>query len=1038
MPSHRLQATFVKHTIVWISLGFCLGLGWLSPGAGGQESKSARRHPVDFNDQVRPILARHCFKCHGPDDKSRKAKLRLDQEEGAKRPASSGEPPIVPGKPDESELVRRIFAEAADERMPPRTANSQLSDAERQTLKQWVEEGAKYEVHWAFRAPVEPAVPKLREPGRVRNAIDAFILARLDREGLTPSPEADRATLLRRASLDLTGLPPTPEAVDSFIADRSSDAYEKQVDRLLASPHYGERWARRWLDVARYADTNGYEKDRPRSIWPYRDWVIGALNANLPFDRFTVEQLAGDMLPGAGVSQKVATGFHRNTMLNEEGGIDPLEFRFYAMTDRVATTGTVWLGLTIGCAQCHTHKFDPIPHRDYYQFMALLNNADEPKMPVPSPANVERRRSIEARIAAMQADLPNQFPVDEKGADKNKAGAGTAATVAERRRAGLERHFHEWLHAARAETRRWVTLRPKRATANVPRLSIEPDGSVFANGDQSKRDVYTVQLESGLQGITAIRLEALPDDRLPGRGPGRVYYEGPFGDFFLSEIKMSAGGNSVPLKDASASNPKARKDASAALDGDPQTGWSINGGQGRENSAVFRLAAPLETTGEITVEMVFERYYSAGLGRFRISATTDRRPVTAREVPFELEPILLLEDAQRTPEQVGRLRTYYVSVAPELAKAREAIEKLANEIPEDPITLVMAERPADNPRPTFLHNRGEYLQPTARVEPAVLSMLPAMAAELPRNRLGLARWLVSGSNPLTGRVVMNYQWAAFFGRGIVRTVEDFGYQGERPAHPELLDYLAISLVEHGWSMKAMHRAIVTSATYRQASRVTPEGLARDPENKLLARGPRVRLEAEMIRDSVLKTSGMLFERIGGPSVFPPQPPGVSSEGAYGGLAWNPSPGGDRYRRGLYTFTKRTAPFAMTVTFDGPSGEVCVARREVSNSPLQALTLLNDPAFVEGSQALGELLARTPGTAEGRISLLFRLCLTRTPQPDELSTLVHFFRVQRERLERKELDAAKIAGNGEAGAIDRAAWTLLARAILNLDEAVTKG
>ena len=379
-----------------------------------------------------------------------------------------------------------------------------------------------------------------------------------------------------------------------------------------------------------------------------------------------------------------------------------------------------------------------------------------------------------------------------------------------------------------------------------------------------------------------------------------------------------------------------------------------------------------------------------------------------------------------------------MSVAPELAKAREAIEKLANEIPEDPITLVMAERPPDNPRPTFLHNRGEYLQPTERVEPAVLSMLPAMASDVPRNRLGLARWLVSGSNPLTGRVVMNYQWAAFFGRGNVRTVEDFGYQGKRPTHPELLDYLAISLVELKWSMKAMHRLIVTSATYRQASRVTPEGLARDPENKLLARGPRVRLEAEMIRDSVLKTSSMLYERIGGPSVFPPQPPGVSSEGAYGGLAWKESPGGDRYRRGLYTFTKRTAPFAMTLTFDGPSGEVCVARREVSNSPLQALTLLNDPAFVEGSQALGELSAKTAGTDEARISRLFRLCLSRTPQPDELSMLVHFFHVQRERLERKELDAVKIAGNGVAPAIDRAVWTLLARAILNLDEAVTKG
>ncbi len=1028
----------MNYSLHRILLGSWLGFVWLSPALGAQETTPPAPRTVDFNDQVRPILARHCFKCHGPDDKGRKAKLRLDVEEAAKKPASSGEPPIVAGKPDDSELVRRIFSEDAEERMPPRAANSQLSAAERQTLKQWVAEGAKYDVHWAFRKPVKPAIPNVREPGQVRNPIDAFILARVEREGLKPSPEADRATLLRRVSLDLIGLPPTPEQLDSFLADQSPDAYERQVDRLLASPHYGERWARRWLDVARYADTNGYEKDRPRSIWPYRDWVIRALNSGMPFDRFTIEQLAGDMLPGEGVSQRVATGFHRNTMLNEEGGIDPLEFRFYAMTDRVATTGTVWLGLTIGCAQCHTHKFDPIPHRDYYQFMALLNNADEPKMPVALSRNAERRRSIEARIAAMRVDLPNQFPIDEKGDDKNKPAGGSAVNLAERRAASLEKHFREWLRSARADTARWVTLKPKKASANVPRLSIEPDGTVFADGDQSKRDVYTVQLGSAPSGITAIRLEALPDDRLPSRGPGRVYYEGPFGDFYLSEIKISVDGRAVPIKDAMASNPKAPKDAAAAFDGDPQTGWSINGGQGRENSAVFRLAAPLERANEITVEMVCERYYAAGLGKFRFSATTDPREVKAREIPFELEPILLIEDTERTPQQIDRLRTYFLSVAPELAKARAAIDKLAGEIPEDPITLVLKERPADNPRPTFLHNRGEFLQPTERVEPAVLSMLPGMAKDLPRNRLGLARWLVSGSNPLTGRVVMNYQWAAFFGRGIVRTVEDFGYQGERPTHPELLDYLAVSLVEGGWSIKAIHRAIVTSATYRQASRVSPEGLAKDPENRLLARGPRVRMEAEMIRDSLLAESGMLCERIGGPSVFPPQPPGVSSEGAYGGLAWNPSPGGDRYRRGLYTFTKRTAPFAMTMTFDGPSGEVCVARREMSNSPLQALTLLNDPVFVEGSQALGALLAKTPGGIDTRVGRLFRLCLSRAPQPDELSMLVHFLQNQRERLERKELDAARIAGAGTADVIDRAAWTLLARAILNLDEAVTKG
>jgi hypothetical protein len=1014
-------------------------LAWTPSSATAQPSQTPVRTAVDFNDQVRPILSRHCFKCHGPDDKGRKAKLRLDQEEGVFKPAGSGERPVVPGKPEESELVRRISAADPNERMPPPAANSTLSEIERQILKKWIADGANYEVHWAFRQPVRPEIPKVSNAKWLRDAIDAFILARLDQEKLKPSPEADRATLLRRVSLDLIGLPPSPEEVDAFLADRSPDAYVKQVDRLLASPHYGERWARRWLDLARYADTNGYEKDRARSIWPYRDWVIKAINDNMPFDRFTIDQLAGDILPGAGISQRVATGFHRNTMLNEEGGIDPLEFRFYAMTDRVATTGTAWLGLTIGCAQCHTHKFDPIPHRDYYQFMALLNNADEPEIAVPTAANAVRRSAIEARIAAKKADLPNHFPLEKKEADRQKSKADDAGALAKLRRENLDKKFQEWGRSASVAAVRWKALKPKKASSNLPLLSIEADGSVIASGDQSKRDVYTVELESGgLKGITAIRLEALPDDRLPNRGPGRVFYEGAFGDFFLSEIRLSSAGKPVPIKEATASNPKARRDAAAAIDGDPQTGWSIGGGQGHELAAVFRLATPVESTGEITVEMVFERYYAAGLGRFRISATTDSRAITASETPFELEAILVQAKADRTPAQVSWLREYYLSIAPELAQEQAEIKKLENEIPQDPSTLVMRERPTQNPRPTFVHNRGEFLQPKERVMPAVLSMLPGMPADMPRNRLGLARWLISGSNPLTGRVTVNYQWAAFFGRGLVRTVEDFGYQGERPTHPKLLDWLAVSLVEQGWSMKSLHRTIVTSATYRQSSRVSSEVLAKDPDNRLLARGPRVRLEAEVIRDSVLKSSGLLFERIGGPSVFPPQPPGVSTEGAYGGLAWNVSPGGDRYRRGLYTFSKRTAPFAMAMTFDGPSGEVCVARREVSNSPLQALTLLNDPVFVEGSQALGARMALAPGNVEERIGRLFRLCLSRAPQPEELSMLAHFYENQRERLVKKELDAARIAGGAGDLVIDNAAWTILARAILNLDETVTKG
>jgi Protein of unknown function (DUF1553)/Protein of unknown function (DUF1549)/Planctomycete cytochrome C len=984
-----------------------------------------------FTSQVRPILARHCFKCHGPDDKARKASLRLDVRDESVKPAKSGAIAVVPGKPDESELVSRIFADDASERMPPASTKNPLSESDKQVLKRWIADGAEYKAHWAFIPPRSSLPPPVGRANWAKNAIDSFILARLEGAGLAPSGTADRATLIRRVSLDLIGLPPTPEEVETFLNDQSPNAYEALVDRLLASPHYGERWGRRWLDLARYADTNGYEKDRTRSMWPYRDWVIRALNADMPFDRFTIEQIAGDLLPGATASQRVATGFHRNTMLNEEGGIDPLEFRFYAMTDRVATTATVWLGMTLGCAQCHTHKFDPIPHRDYYQFMALLDNADEPEISVTTPATEHRRRELEDKIAALTADLPNRFPaVDKAGTDGRR-------TVEERRTANLESHFTEWAGREALKSVHWKVLKPTQATSNLPRLSVEQDGSIFVSGDQSKRDLYTLRFSSELKKINAIRLEVIPDDRLPHRGPGRVYYEGPFGDFFLSKLSVMAGGKVVPVKHASATGPN-HAGIVAAIDDDPQTGWTLGAGQGNEHRAVFQLGAPVNDARELVIQLLFERYHAAGLGRFRISVTSDPQPITARDIPAEIEELLLIPAKQRTPDQNARLRRYYLMVAPELAKEQAAIEQLRKKMPANPTTLVFEERPPDNPRPTFIRNRGEYLQPTDRVPPAVLSILPSLPKDGPSNRLALAHWLVSPENPLSARVTMNRQWAAFFGRGLVRTGEDFGYQGEAPSHPALLDWLALELPRQNWSIKRMHKLIAMSSTYQQSSRATPELLAKDPENRLLARGPRVRLEAEVIRDSALRASGLLSEQIGGTSVFPPQPTGVTTEGTYGGLEWKVSPGGDRYRRGLYTFTKRTAPFAMATTFDAPSGEVCVARREVSNTPLQALTLLNDPVFEEAAQALGRLIAAHGGAVGARVETLFRRCLTRPPDSDEVARLTAFFQTQKRRFELKELDAKKIAGPGEGDANERAAWTVLARVLLNLDESVTKG
>jgi hypothetical protein len=676
------------------------------------------------------------------------------------------------------------------------------------------------------------------------------------------------------------------------------------------------------------------------------------------------------------------------------------------MTDRVATTGSTWLGLTVGCAQCHTHKYDPLTHTEYYRLFAFLNNADEPEMPIPDPALVRRRDEIDREIARLEADLPKRFPAPAK----------------------LEASFEKWAKEEAARVGRWVTLEPTAAKGNLAKLTALPDRSLIASGDQSKSDTYDLDYRLDAEGITALRLEVLPDDRLPKNGPGRIYYEGPFGDFFLSEVSATADGAKVPFASATHSFADAKNTADKAIDGDPQTGWSINGGQGKVHNAVFVFAKPV-TAKSLHVRLLFERYYAAGMGRFRLSATTDPKPA-ARDFPADLEAALLAPT--RTERQRQALLAHFLRTAPELSPARKEIDALRKSKPALPTTLVLSERPADNPRTTHLHRRGEFLQPTERVEPGVPAVLPPYPAGAPRDRLGFARWLVARDNPLVGRVTVNRQWDAFFGRGIVPSLADFGLQGDTPSHPELLDWLALEFVETGWSMKRLHRLIVTSATYRQSSRVGNDLQRRDPSNRLLARGPRVRLEAEVLRDSLLRSSGLLAMKLGGPSVFPAQPAEVTTEGTYGGLAWTVSPGLDRHRRGLYTFSKRTAPFALFGTFDGPSGEVCVARREVSNTPLQALSLLNDPTVLEAARHLGGVMADEKGAVADRVERLFRRVLVRPPSRAERDLLVRFFDAQRGRL---DLDAAAITG-GKADR-ERAAWVLLARALFNLDEMITR-
>ncbi len=1186
-----------------------LGAGILLTALAGLAAEPAK---IDFSRDVRPLLAGHCFKCHGQDEAARKAQLRLDVRADALKPAKSDEVAIVPGKPDKSELVRRIFVTDEDELMPPPAAKKPLTPEEKDLLKRWIAAGAEYQDHWAFAAPKQAPPPSVQDKAWVKNAIDNFILARLEREGLKPSSRADKYTLVRRLYLDLTGLPPTPEEADVFVKDSSPQAYEKLVDTLLASPHYGERWARRWLDLARYADTNGYEKDRQRSIWPWRDWVINALNADMPFDKFTIEQLAGDLLPNATTDDIVATGLHRNSMLNEEGGIDALEYRFYSMVDRVHVTSTAWLGLTMACAQCHTHKFDPIQHTEYYGFMAFLNNADEPVYAIREPGIVAQREKIQKQIDALTAALPDQFPAENRftwqpsgaaefsatngataarladgsfrltgktpdndtytlqfpaaperithlqievfpaanpkggaGKGKNagfllsevellvasngvaekidlslaKAGAEAGDTDAEkaiddnlktgwsgngkktqtavfalatplelssatnvtvrlvqtdgahrplghfrvslgrelaevklseaRRRELRDASCVEWLAAQLPAVAAWQTLRPVSAVASNPILTIQSDDSVFASGDFTKSDTYTLKFRKLPPGVTALRLEMLPDDRLPHGGPGAVNHEGPEGDFFLSTLKAKADGQAMTFTNATESFSNGKNIAANAIDADAQTGWTINGGQGKAHNAVFQFTAPVTATNELELEFLCEKYYAAGLGRFRVWVTTDEN---ARASKLENEALTalvkhrskdklksLFTATKAAPERALLLREF-TRLAPDYAKAREPIEKLRQQMPAFPTTLVMQERPPGHERPTFRQHRGEFLQPKEIVTPGIPAFLPPLPPDAPKNRLGLAKWLVSGANPLTGRVLMNRQWEALFGRGLVRTTEDFGFQGDLPSHPELLDWLAVEFVKQGWSQKKMLKLLVMSATYQQASDTSPELRERDPQNILLARGPRFRVEAEMVRDAALVASGLFADKLGGPSVFPPQPAGVTSgsEGAYGPLDWKTSTGADRYRRGLYTFAKRTTPFAMTAAFDAPSGEACLARRERSNSPLQALTTLNDAAFMECARALGQLAAKSTGDDAARVELIFRRCLTRPPSAVEREKLVQFFQAQLARFQSGELKAAELLEtSASATANVQAAWTTVARVLLNLDETITK-
>jgi hypothetical protein len=1009
-------------------------------------SRMSQAEPLDFKRDIRPILSDACFLCHGPDEKNRKGDLRLDTRDGA-----FGSHAVVPGKLQESELFRRITSDQPKKRMPPAKSGRKLNDKQIELLKRWIEQGAQWTEHWAFVAPVRPPVPELRD-GWGCNAIDAFIQQRLLREGLKPSPEADKITLLRRLSLDLTGLPPTIAEVDAFVKDSSADAYEKAVDRLLASPHYGERWGRHWLDAARYADSDGYEKDKKRWVWAYRDWVVSALNRDLPYDRFIIEQLAGDLLPRPTQDQFVATGFLRNSMINEEGGIDPEQFRMEAMFDRMDAIGKSVLGLTIQCAQCHSHKFDPLTQEDYYRMFAFLNNCHEANIAVYAPTELQKRAELFRQMHEIEADLQHRHP-------------------------DWARKMAEWEDTVKNGQPTWHIAKPELDASGGQKHYLLDDGSILAAGYAPTKHTTEFTVKTDVKNITAVRLELLNDPNLPLGGPGRSIK----GTFALSEFKVIASPADAPGKTQQLKISKATADVNPpqrdletifddrskkqritgpidfAIDGKDDTAWTIDVGPGRSNvprKAIFVFEKPVSfPAGTVLTFKLVQNHggwnsddnQNNNLGRFRF-AITDQPDVVADPIPANVRTALGVLRDKRTPGQTAALFSYWRTTVADWKEANEKIEQLWRQHPEGSSQLVLESR--DLPRETHLLMRGDFLKPAKKVEPGVPSFLHTLPADAPPTRLTFARWLVDRKSPTAARAFVNRVWQAYFGTGLVATSEDLGSQAEAPTHPELLDWLAVEFMDNGWSLKKLHRLIVTSAAYRQSSHVTPELLARDPQNRFLARGARFRVEGEIVRDIALATSGLLNPEIGGPSVCPPAPDFLFQPPAsYGPKVWPTATGKERYRRALYTFTYRSMPYPGLQTFDAPNGDFSCTRRPRSNTPLQALTTLNEPLFMECARALGLRTVEEGGKTDAeRLTFAFRRCVSRSPSAAETAALLGLLQRQTQKFGQDGAKPWEFAANDPkqppklpegVTPAQLAAWTAVARVLLNLDETITK-
>ena len=1117
--------------------------------------------PVDFKRDIEPILKERCHECHGAG--KQRGGYRLDTRAGALESGDTGKKGIVPGKSGESQVMARVRG-TEGKRMPPK--GDPLGEKQAQLLARWIDAGAAYGAessaavasdHWAFRKPVSPPVPAASHAW-VKSPIDAFILARLQKAGLTPNPEADRPTLLRRLSLDITGLPPTPAEVAAFVADTRDGALERQVDRLLASPRYGERMARPWLDLARYADSKGYGSDPLRPyIWRYRDWVIGAFNRNLPYDRFTIEQLAGDLLPDATDETRLATAFHRNTMTNTEGGTDDEEFRVAAVKDRVDTTAQVWMALTLGCAKCHTHKFDPITQKEYYQVFAVFNQTadndhpeDLPRLPTPTPEQARRKTDLLGKIASAKAMLDAPVPL-----------AGPA--------------FDEWRQRVAAYGTAFSTVVPTAVSGTKgAAYAVGNDGFVKLSSQIPDATATTVDLPADMAGMTALRIEIPADGVVPGGnvvidsirlekadskaaaasarylrldlpGKGKMIHiaeaqvfrgqeniarkgkatqsstgfggdaakgidgntdghylkgsvthtlesdnpwwevdlgaEGPVDRVAIFNrvdggLHSRADGLVATLLDgkrqpvwkhvftkapAVSANLSVAGDRSVALGaptatheqegfparatqggGGPNAGWGIGGGQGKAQAIVLPLVKPLDAGAHrLVVSQGFGNRHV--MARFRVSATRQSPPpVAAGEA---VASALARAPGQWSADERSAVQKAWNGVAPRDGEAVGRAAKLEAELKaldkEIVSTPVMQELPESKRRVTQVLLKGNFLSKGDTVAAGVPAAFHKPAAG-PMDRLAFARWLVSPENPMTARVAVNRTWALVFGRGIVESEEDFGIMGSKPTHPELLDWLATEYIRLGWDTKALIRLLVLSSVYRQGARVEPDHQRLDPRNELLARFPRQRLEAEMVRDQALAVSGLLSEKMGGPSVYPPQPAGLWQAAFNGERTYPTSMGEDRYRRGIYSFWRRTVPPPGMQAFDAPSRESCTVRRVGSNTPLQAFVTLNDPVFVECAQALARRMIREGGDDwASRVERGWILCLGRAPTPDERARLVGLVRAEREAFAARPAEAAKLAGAGEMPkgtvAADVAAATVAANVLLNLDAFLTR-